>query len=382
MATTKALLSDIMSYPECSNDAGIVSPEAPSYMDSTALSRPAKISDSASIAPGGSAVLSGKPLKTANISSPETSTMSLPLPDARGSTPLSSKRRRSDSFDGDVSPVSTPKRRRIVSARLPTPSVSRRSSMNFASTNYSSSSICKSTIPRSFADIEAALAPLTSFPSCEPLKPVAFARLPRELNDMIFSLLDYKSLIRLSQTNTLLNSIVDTQIAPAHEKLAFVMSAEKNFSQHWPKCTDDEEHPGNFACYACFRVRSPVHFAEVELPHDAEAELGGEEQKSLCNNESPSQTEPVFLSITSDTAKKPLCTTPPSNTSPGTKPIVLRRYCIDCGVHHGLYKAGQNLVTKMDQKLWICSCQRICQTASEPECPECQNCLLTNKRSN
>ncbi|KAL1898632.1 hypothetical protein Cpir12675_001836 [Ceratocystis pirilliformis] len=372
MATTKALLSDVISYPECSKDAGIVSPETPSYMDSTALSRPAKISDSASIAPTESAVLSGKPLKTANVSSPEASTMSLPLPDPRGSMPLSPKRQRSDSFDGDVSPVSAPKRRRIVSARLPTPSVSRRSSMNFVPINYSSSSICKSTIPRSFADIEAALAPLTSFPPCEPLKPIAFARLPRELNDMIFSLLDYKSLIRLSQTNTLLNSIVNTQIAPAHEKLAFVMSAEMHFSQHWPKCTDDEEHPGNFACYTCFRVRSPIHFAEAEPPHDVEAEFSGEEQKSLCNNKSPAQTKTVLLSVASKTANKPLCAIPPSNTSPSTSPIFLRRFCIDCGVRHGFYKAGQNLVTKLDQKLWICSCRRICQTASEPECPECQ----------
>ncbi|KAL5622098.1 hypothetical protein BROUX41_006043 [Berkeleyomyces rouxiae] len=374
MATTKAYLSDILSYSECSNEPDRAPPKTLPYSDSPSSaiasgSPPELASTLATTGP------SSQSPASPTILSPKTSPASLSLAGARVPTPLSPKRRRPDSRDGDDSPVSSPKRRRVVSARLPTPTVSRRSSLNFASTSATSTSL--STIPRSFADIEAALAPLThaASPMALARAPVAFDKLPRELNDMIFSLLDYKSLISLSQVNTSLNRIVDPQVAPAADKFAFVMAAENYFPRHWPKFTDDEEHPGNFACYSCFRVRGPEHFEETELDLDED----NEEEIDSPSEDGSEHTEIRDRRLDADpTSQSPdlaptkeSASTPSPSTAHESGTDTLRRYCIDCGTHQGLHRSGLHLTTKANQKLWICSCRRICQTASEASCPEC-----------
>ena len=69
--------------------------------------------------------------------------------------------------------------------------------------------------------------------------------------------LDYQSLIALSQVNRQLHQAIDPQIASKEDKFGFVMKAERDFSQHFPK--DESGWPGNFACYYCFRVRNPKY---------------------------------------------------------------------------------------------------------------------------
>lgn len=91
-----------------------------------------------------------------------------------------------------------------------------------------------------------------------------FQHLPAELQLHILSYLDYPSLIALSCTNRFFNEIIYPQGAPEQDKIAFVLHAEKNFRKHFPN--EDKDWPGNFGCYACFRVRGPELFLQRQLP--------------------------------------------------------------------------------------------------------------------
>ncbi|CAM1510121.1 Fc.00g004560.m01.CDS01 [Cosmosporella sp. VM-42] len=97
-------------------------------------------------------------------------------------------------------------------------------------------------------------------PPCQPerLQPPApsrIERLPHELQRLIFSNLDYQSLIFLSTTNKHFNQHVKPQeLADPMDKFEFVMRAAKDFPQHRPSEKGQDHKPGNFECYICFRA--------------------------------------------------------------------------------------------------------------------------------
>ncbi|POR32862.1 Uncharacterized protein TPAR_06938 [Tolypocladium paradoxum] len=80
-------------------------------------------------------------------------------------------------------------------------------------------------------------------------------RLPNELQRMVFSHLDYQSLIHLSRMNRFFQQAIDPQrMAASFDKAQFVMRAAKDFPQHRPSEKGHDYRPGNFECYVCFRA--------------------------------------------------------------------------------------------------------------------------------
>ncbi|KKA26781.1 hypothetical protein TD95_003156 [Thielaviopsis punctulata] len=360
MAATGSFLSDVLMTSDNNED---------SSMTSQSSAKPSTYSDHPS-----SPALSNQDMKSAptsapvnvtGILSPKTSSSSLSTVMKRTRAPLSPKRQRPESRDRDDSPIPSPKRRRVISARLPTPSVSRRSSMNLTATAAATQP--DPTIPRSFAEFECSLAMIANLDtdvdmlSADESTMSVFERLPAEINDMIFSHLDYKSRISLSQVSRFMNRSVNPQLAPFQDKFSFVMNAELNFRRHWPViCEDDEddngdihEHPGNFACYVCFRVRGPNHFDD----HQKEAYY----------------LPPQALSTQSPPLSGKQFVVAPTAAVPQAQPTVLRRYCIDCGIHFGLHKPGDVIITKDQKELRVCACRRTGPNTSEKQCLHCQN---------
>lgn len=166
-------------------------------------------------------------------------------------------------------------------------------------------------------------------------------QLPQEILRLTLSYLDYESLIWLSSTNHFFHRWVDpSTIARQDDKLAFVMHAANHFPQHRP-CNKGPDHlPGNFECYICYRVRGPDHF-------DSQ------------------QASSVFI----DEAGRCVRDRKPR---PGLdREIMLRRFCIECGVKTDLHTAGDCLRTKTGSELWICRCRQVWVKPDVLRCPHC-----------
>jgi hypothetical protein len=185
----------------------------------------------------------------------------------------------------------------------------------------------------------------TSRPTWHPAhrfpKPSFIERLPRDVQRLIFSHLDYQSLIFLSMTNRHFHLSVDPQrIATQQDKFEFVMRAANNFKKHWPRENKKDRRLGNSECYWCYRVRAPEHFDVLQAK--------------------TAYLDPRGRVILDRDAR------------PGDKPIALRRFCIDCGVKNKLHVPFDCLETKTGQDLWICKCREVWQ---KPDCLRCPNCL-------
>ena len=179
-----------------------------------------------------------------------------------------------------------------------------------------------------------------------------FEKLPPELQRDIFKQLDYKTLINLSQCSRFLAKAVDPQSALWHDKFAFTLRAENYFKKHFPGQINGRETLGNFACYFCFRVRGPYHF---------------------------DQSQPVlFTTPRAGWYRK--VTDEDLRTGRAKNAVSLRRFCIECGVKHGIHQPGDLLRTKTGQELWVCHCWRIWTKPTHLRCNRCQaNCPFSAK---
>lgn len=174
-----------------------------------------------------------------------------------------------------------------------------------------------------------------------PAMPSLIERLPRELQRVVFSHLDYQALIYLSTMNRRLHRAVDPQaMADAPDKVEFVMRAAKDFPQHRPSEKGHDYRPGNFECYVCFRVRSPDHFDMLQA-QSAYVDAYG---RLVRDREPDVRTD---------------------------RQVMLRRFCVDCGVAQGLHAPFDCLTTRTGKDLWVCSCR---QVWSKPACLRCPNC--------
>ncbi|EJP62042.1 uncharacterized protein BBA_08966 [Beauveria bassiana ARSEF 2860] len=98
----------------------------------------------------------------------------------------------------------------------------------------------------------------------------SFRILGDDVQRIIFSHLDYQSLIFLSQTSHHFHQMARPELADQQDQLQFVMRAEKEFKQHFP----NEKSPGNFACYFCYRVLQADSFREDQA-HEAFLDCDG-----------------------------------------------------------------------------------------------------------
>ncbi|KAH7303597.1 hypothetical protein B0I35DRAFT_455132 [Stachybotrys elegans] len=170
----------------------------------------------------------------------------------------------------------------------------------------------------------------TSAASVVASRPSIIERLPDEVQRMVYSLLDYQSLIYLSTMNRHFHRAIDPQaMADPVDKTYFVMKAVKDFPQHRPNEKGHEFRPGNFECYICFRVRSPDHF-DMYQPLSVHVDLQGQ----IVRARAPHHTD---------------------------REVMLRRFCIDCGVKEGLHAPFHCLVTRTGRDLW-------------PGCLRCPDC--------
>jgi hypothetical protein len=182
-----------------------------------------------------------------------------------------------------------------------------------------------------------------------------FERLPAELRLKILTSLDYPTLLALAQANRFLHQAVNPQaVASLASKFSFVMEAENHFSKHFPGVVQGQEHPGNYACYACFRVRGPAHF-DAEQPHTIYVDEKGQRIRE------PPKPQ---VSAASDGAG-------PEGIRLSARAVTLRRFCIECGVREGLHLPGDLLVTKLRQELWVCKCRVVWE---KPTCLKCTRC--------
>ncbi|EJP69817.1 uncharacterized protein BBA_00686 [Beauveria bassiana ARSEF 2860] len=135
----------------------------------------------------------------------------------------------------------------------------------------------------------------------------SFRMLSDEIQKMIFSHLDYQSLILLSQARHHFYEVARPEQASPQDKFQFVMRAEKEFKQHFP----NENSPGHFACYFCYRV------------FQADCFRGDQALEAFvdCNGEFVLETKP-------------------ENATKYAK-VQLRRYCKTCGCDIGFDRLVQ-----------------------------------------
>ncbi|CEJ88681.1 hypothetical protein VHEMI04789 [[Torrubiella] hemipterigena] len=181
--------------------------------------------------------------------------------------------------------------------------------------------------------------------------PSGIERLPEDVQGMVYSRMDYQSLIHLSTMNRHFHGTIDPQrMADAADKAQFVMRAAKDFPQHRPSEKGHDYKPGNFECYICFKVRSADHFDMLQPQHawiDAYGHV-------------VSERDPI----------------------PGVdSKISLRRFCIECGVKEGLHAPFDCLTTRTGRDLWVCRCRRIWSKPGCLRCPDCRgDCPLRPKK--
>ncbi|KKP01961.1 hypothetical protein THAR02_05938 [Trichoderma harzianum] len=131
--------------------------------------------------------------------------------------------------------------------------------------------------------------------------PSLIERLPQELQRLVFSHLDYQTLIYLSTMNRYFHQTIHPQrMADPTDKAQFVMRAAKDFAQHRPSEKGHDYKPGNFECYICFRVRSPEHFDMLQ-PQSIYVDAHGH---AIRDREPDSRSDRL---------------------------VMLRRFCISCG---------------------------------------------------
>ncbi|GAO16695.1 uncharacterized protein UV8b_07950 [Ustilaginoidea virens] len=181
--------------------------------------------------------------------------------------------------------------------------------------------------------------------------PCLIERLPPELQRMVFAHLDYQTLIHLSTMNRyFLRTINPYRLSSATDKAQFIMRAAKDFRQHRPREKGPDFRPGNFECYICFRVRSPDKFDMLQ-PQSAWVNARGLVVKDRQ---------------------------PDARTD---RQVMLRRFCIECGVSEGLYAPFDCLTTRTGRDLWICRCRRVWSKPSCLRCPSCRgNCPLRPRK--
>lgn len=175
-------------------------------------------------------------------------------------------------------------------------------------------------------------------------------RLPNDVQRLIFSDLDYQSLIFLSMVNRHFHRTVDPQrMATLRDKFELVMRAAKDFPQHWASEKKKDQRPGNLECYWCFRVRSPQHFDVLQA--------------------NTAYFDPQGRLI------------PEEEAGPQDRLMPLRRFCIGCGVKAGLHAPSDCIVTRTGLDLWVCRCRRVWQKPNCLQCPDCSStCPLRPKR--
>ncbi|KAF3057225.1 hypothetical protein GL218_06121 [Daldinia childiae] len=134
--------------------------------------------------------------------------------------------------------------------------------------------------------------------------------LPQDIINKISQYIPYENLIYLSWASKVLNKLVDPRLAPHETKLSFVLRAERDFYRHY------SIRPSNLGCFMCYKILPASIFA-IDQPLQAEL-----------------------------------------STSAVSRPVVvnLRRFCIRCGIQSGLHKPGDELLTRIDDRFWICDC--------------------------
>ncbi|PTB37749.1 hypothetical protein M441DRAFT_60908 [Trichoderma asperellum CBS 433.97] len=183
------------------------------------------------------------------------------------------------------------------------------------------------------------------------IMPSLIERLPPEVQKTVFSYLDYEALIHLSTMNRYFHRIIDPQrMADPADKAQFIMRAAKDFPQHRPSEKGHDYKPGNFECYICFRVRSPEHFDML-------------------------QPQSVYVDIHSHIVRD----REPDPRS--DRLIMLRRFCISCGVDTGIHAPFDCLTTRTGRDLWVCRCRKVWSKPLCLRCPDCQgDCPLRPRR--
>lgn len=181
--------------------------------------------------------------------------------------------------------------------------------------------------------------------------PSLIERLPQELQRLVFSHLDYQTLIHLSTMNRYFHQTIDPQgMADPADKAQFVMRAAKDFPQHRPSEKGHDYKPGNFECYVCFRVRSPEHFDMLQ-PLSVYVDVHG----NIVRDREPDPRSDRL--------------------------VMLRRFCISCGVDTGIHAPFDCLTTRTGRDLWVCRCRKVWSKPGCLRCPDCQgDCPLRPRR--
>ncbi|KAL2203922.1 hypothetical protein CC79DRAFT_1084356 [Sarocladium strictum] len=177
--------------------------------------------------------------------------------------------------------------------------------------------------------------------------PSFLERLPLSVHHAIFSHLDYQSLIFLSTMNRTFHSIIDPgAMADPADKFQFVMRAAKDFPQHRPR----EKSQGNFECYVCYKIHGPDHFDSLQ-PQSVFVDERGQ----IVRDRAP---------------RRDL-----------DREIMLRRFCIDCGIKTGLHAPTDCLTTRTGRELWVCYCRRVWEKPKHLRCPQCSgDCPLRPRK--
>ncbi|KAK3630423.1 hypothetical protein LTR56_017481 [Elasticomyces elasticus] len=164
--------------------------------------------------------------------------------------------------------------------------------------------------------------------------------LPPELHLRVVKDLDYLEAVRLSQVNKHFHALVDPQQCPVEDKRRFVRDA-----QYWPKhnrmhlsmVSDDGEtlfDTNGHACYSCYRVRPKREFS---VRHST----------------------------------KTLGKTSPRDYEDESGIYGCGRFCVDCGIKSGDYRAGMRLKVVVDERLTPTNREYLCEAETLALCSSC-----------
>ncbi|CAJ2500451.1 Uu.00g033040.m01.CDS01 [Anthostomella pinea] len=157
--------------------------------------------------------------------------------------------------------------------------------------------------------------------------------LPRHLTERTSQHVPYYPLMQLRLANKMLRALVHPHASPEDEGIAYVLRAERDFTQHI------NQSPFNMGCYICYRVLPARCFDKQQALHAL-------------------RDEPL-----------------------GKQTIVkLRRFCIQCGLRTGLHGTGDRLRRWEGGNSWICNCERL-WSDMVANCVVCRlNCPFRDER--
>ncbi|KAK5663562.1 hypothetical protein OQA88_3993 [Cercophora sp. LCS_1] len=228
---------------------------------------------------------------------------------------------------------------------------------------------------------------------------------PLEILNRITRHLGYLDGIRLSQVNRWLHGHVNLVLVPEEEKTSFILNAEREYERYSLRPAASSapggrggRDSGHLSCYHCFKIKDPGEFELFRYNDTDQIMKGGDSNPSTPRSRPktlPTSNPHYDPSITrTSILAKAKPATPGLGSGNQSSPRIretwgIRRFCIDCGVQKGYYKAGALIELRSSgpakerrgrkdehgkdqiEAKWICQCLKVHKKPRAIRCDVC-----------